>query len=154
MKLPTPIKTDNPIPADFLTFWDGPHSVCGVCTSLNKSTSHLTLCLSLNSFCDDTSRTWASLSPETRCVMSVGRLSVLAGFKSLPRGCPSQAGFWLGSSPCCVGSSPNLRCTVSGVTSVKGKGRKQDWEGGSVRPWDADLTNASPLGSSKAKTAP
>ena len=25
----------------FVTFWDGPHSVCGVCFSLNKSTSYL-----------------------------------------------------------------------------------------------------------------
>ena len=43
-------------------------SVCGVCFSpnLNKSISHLSLCLSLNSFCDETSRTWASLGPETR----------------------------------------------------------------------------------------
>ena len=47
--------------------------VCGVCFSLNKSTSYLSLCLSRNSFCDETSRTWASLSPETRCVISVKR---------------------------------------------------------------------------------
>ena len=44
-----------------LTFWDGPH--CGVCFSLKKSTSYLSLCLSLNSFCDETSRTWASGFP-------------------------------------------------------------------------------------------
>ena len=44
-----------------LTFWDGPHSVCGVCFSLNKSTSYLSLCLSLNSFWDKTSRTWGSI---------------------------------------------------------------------------------------------
>ena len=56
-----------------LTFWDGPHSVCGVCVSLNKSTSYLSLCLSLNSFCNKTSRTRASLSPETRCVISIKR---------------------------------------------------------------------------------
>ena len=65
----------------FLTFWDGPYSVYEVCFSLNKSTSYLSLCLSLNSFCNETSRTWASLSPETRCVISVGR-----------------RGFWQGSS--------------------------------------------------------
>ena len=49
---------------------------CGVCSSLNlnKSTSYLSLCLSLNSFCDETSR--ASLIPETR-----------------------YRGFWLGLSP-------------------------------------------------------
>ena len=34
--------------------------------SLNKSISYLSLCLSLNSLCDETSRTWASLYPETR----------------------------------------------------------------------------------------
>ena len=64
---------------------DGPHSVCGVCFSLylTKSTSYLSLCLSLNSFCDETSRTWASLGPETR-----------------------YCGFWLGSSPSHVVSSP------------------------------------------------
>ena len=52
---------------DFLAFWDGLHCVYGVCLSLNKSTSYLSLCLSLNSFCDETSRTWASWSPETSC---------------------------------------------------------------------------------------
>ena len=50
------------------TLCEGPHSVCGVCFSLNlnKSTSYLSLCLSLNSFCDETSKTWASLGPKTR----------------------------------------------------------------------------------------
>ena len=96
MKLPTPI---TPYPGAFLTFWDGSHSVCRVCVSLNKSTSYLSLCLSLNSFCGETSRTWASLNPETRCVISVGRLSVLAGFGSQPCGFKSQSGFWLGLSP-------------------------------------------------------
>ena len=41
------------------TFCDGPHS--GVCFYLNKSTSYLSLCLSLNSFSDEISRTCASL---------------------------------------------------------------------------------------------
>ena len=45
------------------------------CFFLNKSTSYLSLCVSLNSFCNETSRTWASLSPESRCVISAGRLS-------------------------------------------------------------------------------
>ena len=40
------------------------HTVCGVCFSLNKSASYLWLCLSLSSFYDETSRPWASLSPE------------------------------------------------------------------------------------------
>ena len=52
------------------------------CFFLNKSTSYLSLCVSLNSFCNETSRTWASLSPETRCVISVGRLWVLTEFES------------------------------------------------------------------------
>ena len=59
---------------------DGPHSVCvcRVCFSqnLNKSTSYLSLCLSLNSFCNETSRTWALLGPKT-----------------------TYHGFWLGLSP-------------------------------------------------------
>ena len=61
-----------------LALCDGPHSVCGVCFSLhlNKSTSYLSLCLSLNYFCDETSRTWVSSGPETR-----------------------YYGFWLGLSP-------------------------------------------------------
>ena len=97
-----------------LAFWDGPHSclwsvflprqfssvamdhilsmervsVYWVCISLNKSTSYLSLCLSLNSLCHKTSRTWASWSPETRYVISIKR----HGFKS-------QSGFWPGSSP-------------------------------------------------------
>ena len=54
-------------------------TLCGVCFSLNKSTSYLSLCLLLNSFCDETSRTWTSL------------LWVLAGFKSQPRGFRSQS---------------------------------------------------------------
>ena len=68
-----------------LTLCNGPHSVCGVYFSLNlsKSISYLSLCLSLNSFCDETSRTWASLCPETR-----------------------YHGFWLGLSCSHVGLSP------------------------------------------------
>ena len=37
-----------------LAFWDKPQSVYGMCISLNKSTSYLSLCLSLNSFCAET----------------------------------------------------------------------------------------------------
>ena len=61
------------------------HTVCGVYFSVNlhKSTSYLSLYLSLNSFCDETSRTWASLGPETR-----------------------YHWFWLGLSPSRVGSCP------------------------------------------------
>ena len=54
------------------------HTVYGVrfSLSLNKSTLYLPLCLSLNSFCDQTSRTWASLGPATKV------LWIWAGFKS------------------------------------------------------------------------
>ena len=65
-----------------LALCNGPHSVCGVHFSLNlnKPTSYLSLCLSLNFFCDETSRTGASLGPET---MGFGWVWVLAqGFKS------------------------------------------------------------------------
>ena len=34
------------------------HTVCGMCFSLNKCTSYLSICLSLTSFCNETSRTW------------------------------------------------------------------------------------------------
>ena len=53
-----------------LTLCSGPYSLCGVCFSLNlkKSTYYLSLCLSLNSFCDEASRTWAPLCPETSTV--------------------------------------------------------------------------------------
>ena len=80
---------------------DGPHSVCGVCFSLflNKSTSYLSLCLLLNSFCDEISRTRASLGPQV--------LWVLAGFESQLPGLKSQAGFWLGLSPSHVVQVPS-----------------------------------------------
>ena len=57
-------------------------------------TPYVPLCLSLNSFCYETSRTWASFGPETRCVISVGRSWALAEFKSWPCGFKSQTGFF------------------------------------------------------------
>ena len=67
---------------DSLAFWDSPHFVWGVCISLNKSTSYLSLSLSLKS-CSEMQRTWASLSLEIRCVkvsiwVSVGLQSYLS----------------------------------------------------------------------------
>ena len=50
-------------------------SACGVCFSLNpnKSISYLSLCLSLNCFCNETSRAWASLGPKIRhCELWLG----------------------------------------------------------------------------------
>ena len=55
---------------------------------LNWTELNLPLCLSLNSSCDETYRTWASLSPETGYVISMKRqwiqvpVWVLAGLKS------------------------------------------------------------------------
>ena len=47
----------------------------------------LSLCLSLNFFCTETYRTWASVSPDTRWVSLVKKY-----------GFTSQSGVWLGSS--------------------------------------------------------
>ena len=58
MELSTPIKTDNPIPLGHFCLLRWPILFCGVCFSLNKSTSCLSLYLSLNSFCDEMLRTW------------------------------------------------------------------------------------------------
>ena len=85
LKLLSPLEVTTPhFGAAAPALCNGPHSVCGVCLSLNKSASCLSLCLSLNSFCNKTSRTWASLGPETRSV-SFGWVQVPAhGFKSQP----------------------------------------------------------------------
>ena len=88
-----------------ITLCNGPHSVCGVCSSLNlnKPTSYLSLCLSLNSFCcNEASRTWVSLGPETRYC------GFFAGFKSKSHVFKSQMGFWLGLSPSHMDSSLKL----------------------------------------------
>ena len=91
-------------PKAALAFWDGPHSV--ECASLKKkketnkqNTSYPSLCFSLNSFCNETSRTWVTLGPKTSCVISVGRSWIWARFEAQPHRFKSQAGFCLGSSP-------------------------------------------------------
>ena len=61
------------------------------CFSLNKSSPYLLLCLSLNSFCNETSRTWASFGPE---------ISLWSQLK--------DCGFGLDLSPSHAGSSPRL----------------------------------------------
>ena len=67
LKLLSPLEVTTPhFGAAAPALCNGPHSVCGVCLSLHKSAAYLSLCLSLNSFCNKTSRTWASLGPETR----------------------------------------------------------------------------------------
>ena len=87
-----------------ISMWNCPayknHSVCGVCFSLNlnKFTSYLSLYLSPNCFYDETVRTWASLSPEARCVTSTERpwvqLSIwVAQFQSHSP-TPSKVSFW------------------------------------------------------------
>ena len=83
-------KLSTPYPGATLTIWDGPHSVYRVCFSPNKSTTDLVLYLSLNPFCNET-RIWASLNPETRCVISVGRSWDLARFKAWPYEFKSQS---------------------------------------------------------------
>ena len=125
MKLLSLWKLTTPNFKALLALCNGPHSVSGVCFSLylNKSTSYLSLCLSLNSFCNETSRNWASLGPETRypgfwlglSPSHVGSSpkQVLAGSESQPCGFKSQAGFWLDLSPSHVDSSPNMIQTVS-----------------------------------------
>ena len=61
--------------ATALDFCNGLYSLLSVFLSdLNKSTSYLLLCLSLNCLCNERSRTQASLGHETRSVISVGRL--------------------------------------------------------------------------------
>ena len=64
---------------------NGPPFLCGVyfslCIWINPFLTYYHF--SLNSFCNDTSRTWTLLGPETR-----------------------YYGFWLGSSPSHMGSSP------------------------------------------------
>ena len=54
MKLPNSIMTP-PYPGAALEM---AYTVCRECFSLNKSTSYLSICLSLNSFCNETLRTW------------------------------------------------------------------------------------------------
>ena len=73
-------KLTTPVPWCLLAFHEVPHAVREVYFSLNKSTSYLPFffsylpfCLSLNSFCNETLRTWVSLSPETRCLTSIKR---------------------------------------------------------------------------------
>ena len=62
------------------------HTACGVCFSLNKSISYLSLCLSLNSFCHETSRTWASKKKKNLSFIKSWNqvLWVLAGFEHQP----------------------------------------------------------------------
>ena len=64
-------------------------TVSGVCFSLNISSSYLSLCLSLNSLCNETSRCKLHL------VLKPGLRSYL-----------EDRGFWLGSSSSHMGSSP------------------------------------------------
>ena len=73
MKLSSPWKPTMSYFGAILTVWADPHSVCVMYFSLNKPTSYLSLCLLLNSFWGETLRTWASLSAETRYVISVKR---------------------------------------------------------------------------------
>ena len=53
-----------------------PNSICRVCFSLNKFTSYLSLCLSLNSFNDKISKIWVSFNTETRSFQSLSHLKL------------------------------------------------------------------------------
>ena len=100
-----------------LALWGGPHSSYEVCFSFGcfyfprrphalglllpfetfflwnvYLSKYLSLCLSLNSFCNETSSTWSSLSVSSKKQWVQVPTWVLAEFKS-------QFGFWLGSSP-------------------------------------------------------
>ena len=70
MKLSTPIKTDNLHLGATFAFWDGPTlSVKYVSLQIYPLlTYHF---VSLNFFCDGTSRTWVSSSPKTGCDLSL-----------------------------------------------------------------------------------
>ena len=108
MKLSSPWKPTMSYFGAILTVWADPHSVCVMYFSLNKPTSYLSLCLLLNSFWGETLRTWASLSAETRYVISVKRLwaqyckAIILQLKikifKKDYGFKSQPGFWLGLS--------------------------------------------------------
>ena len=68
-KITQPIKANHPIFQSLL-----PSEVTyTLCFPLNKSTSCLSVCLSLNCFCAETQRTWASVSPDTRCMILIKR---------------------------------------------------------------------------------
>ena len=99
------------------------HTLCVECVSLNKSITYLSLCHSLNSFCNEISQTWASMGPETRSEISVRRLWVLARFVSQPNGLKSQSGFWLGSSPSTWVQDPvwgeQLHCVLGSANVLK-----------------------------------
>ena len=108
MKLPTPIKTDNPVP------WCLPHllrwpTLCLWSVFLSKQIHFLPITLSLAEFFLQWDVKNLSFTKSWNQVwISVGRLWVLAGFESWPRGFESQSEFWLGLSPSCMGSSPSL----------------------------------------------
>ena len=77
------------------------HTLSTECFSPNKSTTYLVLCLSLNSFCNET-RIWASLNPGTRCV-----ISIRGPWVQLQNWVLARFGSWL------VDSGSSLSCTVS-----------------------------------------
>ena len=111
-----------------LAFCGGPHSFCEVCFSRDcfpfpgrlhslgllwpfetfflwnvHLSKYLSLCLSLNSFCNETSGTWSSLRASSKKQWVQVPAWVLGEFKS-------QFGFWLGFKSWPVGSS--LICVV------------------------------------------
>ena len=90
-------------------------TLCVWSAFLSKPTSYLSLCLSLNS-----SRTWAPLGSEMKCVISVVGRWVLAGFKS-------QA-------------VPNLRWTVSVLGGLSSCGIQRLCQRVIYIPWEGAQT--------------
>ena len=141
-----------------LTLCDSPHSVCGVCFSLNlnKSISYVSLCLSLNSFCNETSKIWALIGPKTRYHGFWQGLSP-SHVCLIPRqgfGWVWVPGMWVqvqgrvlnGFKFQHMVSSPNLRQTVSKPVNPKGNqssifNRRTDAEAETPMLWPPDAKN-------------
>ena len=142
MKLPRLWKLAVPHFAATLALWNGSNSVCGACfpLNLNKSISYLSLYLSLNSFCNETSKTWALTGSVKPGTMGFGWICiwimcdwfpdrVLAGFKFQH-----------------IVSSPNLKQTVSKPVNHKGNqssifNRRTDAEAEAPILWPPDAKN-------------
>ena len=131
-------------------------TVCGVCFSLNlnKSISYVSLCLSLNYFCNETSKIWALIGPKTRYHGFWQGLS-LSHVCLIPRwgfGWVWVPGMWVQVQGRVLNgfkhmvSSPNLRQTVSKPVDPKGNqssifNRRTDAEAETPMLWPPDAKN-------------
>lgn len=66
----SPLSFDYKVVAHFSLRAEPPHARLPISEAsyINKSISCLSLCLSVNSFCTETQRSWASVSPDTKWV--------------------------------------------------------------------------------------